>query len=150
MKRDIQRLEQAYNQVNQQFYCGFPGIGKSYFAKRTGCSDSDSSKFPKDENWPQNYIDHLKTLSGVVLISTHKDVRDALDENGLEFSLIYPKRELKDEYINRYKERGSPESFISLLDKMWDAWITEMETEDRAKQKIVLDRGQFASDALRK
>ena len=150
MKNDKILLEQAYEKVQESrhFICGFPGIGKSYLAKERGYHDSDSSKFPKTEEWPQNYIEHLKSLDGVTLISTHLDVRNSLHENDMEFSLIYPDRSLKQEYIKRYKDRGSPETFISLLSKQWDEWITEMEDEHRCSDRIVLQAGEYASDVI--
>ena len=125
--------------------CGFPGIGKSFLSNKIGCHDSDSSKFDK-RDFPQNYMRHIKKLNGLVLVSTHLVVRDALFENGLEFSLCYPHYMLKYEYMDRYAERGSNSDFLVLMCKMWDRWMVEMENENRAINHYVLQSGQFISD----
>jgi len=128
--------------------CGFPGVGKSHLCRKMGWHDSDSSQFSHREGWPSNYIEHLKGLAGVALISTHREVRDALAAAGIPFDLCYPSRELKHDYLARYKQRGSPATFVGLLDQMWDDWITEMEKETRCAVRLVLRKGEFASDVI--
>lgn len=132
----------------------FPGTGKSYYVNQDAysgsfcCSDSDSSKFPK-EGFPENYIEHIKYLIGkkrIVFVSSHKIVRDALVANNLEFTLVYPDSILKEEYLNRYKERGSLNSFIQLIDKNWDNWIDELKSQTGCVH-IQLKSQQFLSNA---
>lgn len=89
--------------------------------------DSDSSLFPKD-NFPANYIAAIKETIElcphvVILISSHEEVRDALKAAGLEYDLVYPNQSLKDEYVQRYEQRGSPESFVRLMDDRWEQFI---------------------------
>jgi len=140
--------------INPWITCGFPGIGKSYLTEINGhfTYDSDSSKFSwlepgvRNPAFPQNYLDYIKTLSGLVLVSSHKIVRDALAEAGAEFWVCYPERKCKGEYLERYRLRSSPKTFIDLLDSKWDEWITEMEDENRCFRRIVLAPGQYISD----
>ncbi len=127
--------------------CGFPGVGKSFLSKNIGCNDSDSSKFDK-RHFPHNYIRYIKTLSGIILVSTHAVVRDALFDNSLRFSICYPERSLKSEYIERYAKRGSSKLFLITLSKNWDGWISEMENERRATNHYVLKHGQYLSDII--
>ena len=104
--------------------CGFPGVGNSYVVRHQNelglkILDSDSSKFYEKE-FPQKYIEHIKSVLSkgevdIILVSSHKVVRDALKENDIDFFLVYPDILCKAEYIERYQERGSPESFIDLL-----------------------------------
>ena len=129
----------------------FPGCGKTHLFNNTDKKilDSDSSKFDKTQ-FPQNYIEHIKSNIGkcdIILVSSHKDVRDALVKNGIKFTLVYPKRELKDDYINRYIQRGSPPAFIKLLENNWDIWITEMDNQVGC-DKIKLDKGEYLSDVI--
>ncbi len=105
---------------------GFPGVGKSYYVSRGEGSDympqgfaidSDSSTFDKS-NFPKNYIEHIKSNIGkvkIIFVSSHKEVRDALVDAKIDFTLAYPYANLKDEYIERYKERGSDDGFINYI-----------------------------------
>ncbi|KKK65553.1 hypothetical protein LCGC14_2972950, partial [marine sediment metagenome] len=88
----------------------FPATGKTHFYRNTKLKvlDSDSSHFSwlpnkqRHPNFPENYIDHIKQNMGdvfIILISSHKVVRDALVKEGIKFTLIYPNRELKEEYL---------------------------------------------------
>ena len=113
----------------------FPGVGKTHFynQNKENTRDSDSSTFDKSE-FPQNYIDHIKKLLEDetiehILVSSHKEVRNALSEAGINFALIKPHHSLKQEYLRRYKERNRPQTFIDLLDKMWDEWLYEINGE---------------------
>ena len=131
----------------------FPGSGKSHFYKTykddITVLDSDSSTFDKSE-FPQNYIEHIqenKDEADIIFISSHKEVRDALLEADLDFTVVYPNIELKDEYISRYKDRGNEESFVELLENNWDSWITEIE-EDSRLNTIRLEECEFISDVL--
>lgn len=124
----------------------FPGTGKSYFynENKETTIDSDSSKFSwvKDEqgnntkernpNFPQNYIEHIKENIGkyeFILVSSHKEVRDALKDNCIFFYLIYPADSRKEEFIKRYIDRGSPSGFIKLIESKWEEWLKECEFE---------------------
>lgn len=112
-----------------QIIAGFPGIGKSYFHKNTTLKvlDSDSSTFDKT-HFPQNYIDHIKENLGkvdIILVSTHEEVRKALVKNDLFFTLVYPSMNQKDDYKQRYIHRGSPDTFIQLLNNNWNNWIID-------------------------
>jgi hypothetical protein len=128
----------------------FPGTGKtSYYNNNNDCLDSDSSKFDKTY-FPDNYIEHIKRNVGKVsyiFISSHEEVRKALEKNYLYFTLIYPDISLKSEYLERYKKRGSPDSFISLLDKNWDTWINQLQKQEHCRH-IILKSNQFISDVL--
>lgn len=123
----------------------FPGTGKSHFCREhPECSDSDSSKFDKSQ-FPANYIEHIKQRKGLTFVSSHKVVRDAMVAEALPFTLCYPDRALKEEYLERYRKRQNTEAFVKLLDTNWDAWITELE-EQKWCGKIVLKSGQYLLD----
>ena len=132
----------------------FPGTGKSTMYRRYARSekiilDSDSSKFNKDQ-FPENYLQHIKDNIGkvdVICISSHKEVRDALVANNLPFTLIYPDKSTKDEYISRYTDRGNSSQFIELMEKNWGLWIDECEQQKGCKH-IVLPSMIFVDDVL--
>lgn len=149
MNIDIQKFND-YKET--KLISAFPGCGKSHYYKNTTGKtilDSDSSTFNKSD-FPQNYINHIKENIGkvdVILISSHKEVRDALSENGIYYTLVYPKLDLKDEYIKRYKKRGSDVNFINLLEKNWNLWITELD-EQTGCDRIKLNSGEYLSDVI--
>jgi hypothetical protein len=134
---------------------GFSGVGKSYFYRHSKLKvlDIDSSKFFDKASFPQNYIEHIKANLGkvdVILISSHKVVRDALIKEGLEFTLVYPNINLKDEFIERYKQRKhrrNNEDFIKRVSDNWTKWITRLQNQDGCK-KIELSTEQYLSDVI--
>lgn len=143
--------------TNQMLISAFPGTGKSYYVNygegsgympQGFATDSDSSKFDKS-GFPENYIRHIKEKISEgyarIFISSHREVRKALVENDLFFTLVYPSRELKEEYLQRYKERNSPDNFIKLLSDNWDLWLDELENQ-KGCNHIVLKSGQFISN----
>jgi hypothetical protein len=138
---------------------GFPGIGKSHlFENRTDLKilDSDSSQFSwiekgvRHPDFPQNYIEHiLENIDkvDVILVSSHKVVRDALNKNEIPFTLVFPMLRCKKEYLARYKNRGNDENFINMMDKNWDNFIKECE-EQECELKIKLDNEEFLVDVI--
>lgn len=144
---------------------GFPGVGKSYFFNNNSnliALDSDSSEFSwvkdKDGNntkernpdFPNNYIKHIKENMGkvdIIFVSSHKVVRDALKENNMFYYLVYPCRCIKEEYLQRYRDRGNNQGFIDFIDKNWEDFIKEIETETFPKL-ILLRSGQHMKDAV--
>lgn len=137
---------------------GFPAIGKSYLTKNTELTvlDSDSSNFSwiregeRHPNFPKNYIQHIKDNIGkadYILVSSHDIVRKALLENDIEYTLIYPSKELKSEYIERYCSRGNDENFISFINLNWDKFIEDIENET-FPNLVKLKSGEFLGDAI--
>lgn len=132
--------------------CGFPGVGKStLFNSGIKCTDSDSSKFDKDL-FPGNYVDHIQALLDkgevdYIFVSTHAVVRRELMKRGIPYTLVYPNIQLKEEYLERYRERGSPEAFISLMDKSWTTFVIECAEQVLCK-RVVLQSGEYLSDVL--
>jgi hypothetical protein len=141
----------------------FPGTGKSHFHKEHPDTtlDSDSSEFSwivkdgekiRNPDFPTNYIDHIKDNIGkydFIFVSSHKEVRDALINDGLYFYLVYPSMEDKDIYITRYKNRGNPESFINLISDNWKDWLYELSTEASNIYRIQLSDDDFISDKIK-
>lgn len=156
-KDKIIKEVQTGNSAKHLLVAGFPGTGKSYYCYNGDWShympskfatDSDSSKFDKS-NFPKNYINHIKEKISEgyarIFISSHKEVREALVKNGLEFTLVYPKKELKEEYLKRYKVRGSTDGFIKLISENWDLWLDELK-EQKGCRHIELESGQFIAN----
>ncbi len=157
------QLESKETKIKPELYtvlcAAFPGTGKSWYVDKGEGSgympqgfatDSDSSKFDKSE-FPQNYIKHIKDKISQgyarIFISSHKEVRDALVAEGLEFTLVYPDISLKEEYLIRYKERGNSSLFIEMMDKNWERFIEECQNQKGCKH-IVLPSMIFISNVM--
>lgn len=139
---------------------GFPGIGKTFYKGNSNLNilDSDSSKFSwikkgiRNPEFPNNYIEHIKDNMykvDIVLVSSHKVVRDALVDNNIRFLLVYPDISLKEEYIKRFKNRGNDDPFIKMFEDNWDKFINEMDNQKGCESRK-LKSGEFLSTVFKR
>lgn len=149
--------------MQTKIIAAFPGTGKThYFHNHSNCLDSDSSDYSwiKDESgnntkernpdFPSNYIQHIKDNIGnveYIFVSSHDVVRNALVEAGIYFYFVYPNIDLREEYLERFRLRNSPEGFINLLNLNWDNWIVACDAQRKCRH-IELESGQFISDVI--
>ena len=149
---------------------GFPGIGKTYAQQNLAGNvlDSDSSNFSwlrnadgsikldtngtklRHPDFPNNYMEHIKGNMGkadIVFVSSHDNVREALNKAKIPHVLVYPSYEMKDEMVQRYIKRGSPKAFVELIKNNWDNFINGMK-KDSCPNKIELKPGQYLKDVL--
>ena len=152
---------------NTKVIAAFPACGKTYCFDRHEdyiILDSDSSLFswvypngfaPRYRNpeFPKNYIEHIKENIGKVdyiFVSTHEEVRKALDDAGIDFIVVFPKESLKAEWVGRCFLRGSGPQFCTMLAENWDTWIGQMWDEAICNKRAhyVLQSGEYISDIL--
>ena len=144
---------------------GFPGIGKSVlcdgvremYMQGIGdiiLMDIESSNFgwyethdgerKRTSKWEIQYIDYVvqtlkvferpnKTI--VAFVSSHDNVRQELVHRGLEFTVVYPSIDRKEEFLERYRKRGNTEAFINNADTMFGLWINGIENTPYPKCK---------------
>lgn len=136
----------------------FPACGKSFLFSKSNLTvlDSDSSLFSwisegvRHPEFPQNYIKHIQENIGkadYILVSSHDIVRNALEENNINYTLVYPSKESKREYLSRYKNRGNDERFINFINSNWEKFIDDIEKET-FPTLIKLSEGQYLSNVL--
>lgn len=125
--------------------------------------DSDSSMFSwlydpytlkktdrRNPQFPHNYIEHIKhkiTTEDIIFVSSHKEVRDALKESHIPYTLVIPKRELKYEWIERFRLRGNTEEFINNVIQNWDTWMDELYA-DNCEHVVILDSNEYIDKAI--
>ena len=131
---------------------GFPGVGKTFlYENNRGLDvlDSDSSKFDKSY-FPDNYVQHVEDnlhSCDLILVSSHKSVREALKKADISYTLFIPSVEAKDEYINRFTARGSSDEFTELISANWEEWLKQC-SKDTGGRVTVLTEGQYLTDAV--
>jgi len=122
----------------------FPATGKTHVAKgRSNVVDSDSSSYSwewrgpetrvRHAGWPGNYLEHIRANLAdgrSVLCSTHEEVRRALVTAGLPFVLVYPRADLRSEYIDRMQRRGSSPVLLKVVDDNWFAWMADLRKQE--------------------
>lgn len=133
---------------------GFSNIGKSSLKKYKDicCIDLDTCYFNKIDNWVNVYIEcilALKEKYDCVLITTYGDVLQELNKRNIKYYLVYPKRELKEEYQQRAIRRGSDKDFIEGFFSRWDSHIDDC-INNKNNNKIVLDKNEYLSDVIEK
>lgn len=131
---------------------GFSNIGKSYLIKNKNinCIDFDTCYFKKIDNWINIYVEcvlALKEKYDYVLITTYGEILNELNKRNIEYYLVYPKRELKEEYRNRAIKRDSDKDFIEGFFSRWDTHIDDC-IKNKNKNKIVLNENEYLSDVI--
>ena len=107
--------------------------------------DSDSGEFSwvkddegnntkeRNSEFPKNYIEHIKNNIGkvdIIFVSSHKQVRQALDEAGIRYCTVYPKDTMLNEWVGRMYRRGNDSKFIQFIIDNWDSFMKEIWYED--------------------
>jgi hypothetical protein len=83
-----------------------------------------------------------------IFVSSHQEVRKALADAGIDYLLVCPDPVYKEEYLQRYIDRGSPQSFVDLLDKNWDSWTHSCIMDQNATACYLLSDKKFLIDIL--
>lgn len=129
--------------------CGFAGIGKSTLCKnttnfKTGGIFIDLESTPFERDWMRyaKVAKHMNDQGYNVMLSCHEELRNLLSGMNIDYTLVIPRAELKDEYIARYRERGNTEEFIRLLDERWEHFTTPLQHENVE----YLNSGEYLSD----
>lgn len=114
----------------------FPGLGKTYlyqqYRDRLKILDLNTGRFEGDD-FPGNYIAEVeKRLNDydLILLSSDRNVRYALNDAGLDFDLFYPSKNRKNELIEIYVTNRKSRGFIMNLDHNFYNLIDEIEDEE--------------------
>lgn len=155
--------QQATRKQKAIVICGFAAIGKSTF--KAACNeaydgdrvvDLDSSLFPKGPAWPHNYLEAIRERLSekcILMISTHKVIYSQLLEEGVDLILVYPKRELRAEWLERIRKReadagsDAAASICGVVNDRWDGWVSEY-GEQRGCLKYEMSEGEYLQGAV--
>ena len=132
-------------------YAAFCGTGKTYVCDQTDINAIEIEYWKyKDKGLQKEYIKDVKKQIGnidYILLSTEPDGLKLLQEQGIDITLVYPKNELRNEYLDRYINRDSPYDFIGTFMKHWNIWINELKEQNYCNH-IILNSGEYLQDVL--
>lgn len=127
-----------------QLVLGFWGVGVTTLVKRindAGGKAIESRDYPIDVHEIQKQQDAGFTVFGYI----NRDVIQTLENEEMEFTLVYPALFCKDEYITRLVKKGANLSFVDLASKRWVpdiCWISSI----TGHPSICLGKGEFIPD----
>jgi len=157
--------------MDTKIYSVFPACGKTWMYKQQEnhnlkILDSDSSEFSwvyiddgnngwwKERNpeFPNNYIKHIKKNIGkydYIFVSSHASVREALDKEGIEFTIVYPNIGCKAEWVGRCfirDQKGESGCGAEAMYNNWEQWVSECVETGKTHKEIVLKPREYLSD----
>lgn len=143
--------------ANCQVICCFPGVGKTTLVNNLrqtslNVTAMDSRAFNKVD-FPHNYIADVTAKindGALVFADSHEDILEGFRQQGIDFVLVYPERDLKEEYLERYRQRGSSPVFVRLMNDRWDNFIDVCAAYSGPHTtSSVLGKGGYLTDALK-
>jgi hypothetical protein len=138
--------------INTVVCAAFCGAGKTYICEKTDIKSVEIEYWKyKDKGLQKEYIDDIKKYIGIVdyiFVSTDPDGLKILHNEGFNILLVYPKNELREEYLDRFIARDSPYDFIGSFMKYWNIWIDELKKQTYCKH-IVLQEGEYLQDVIK-
>lgn len=138
---------------NTKIYAAFCGSGKTYICKNTKLNAIEIEYWKyKSHGLLSMYMDDIRNHFGTIdyiFVATDPEGLKLLHQEGFAITLIYPKIELRNEYLDRYINRDSPHEFIGAFMKYWKPWINELKEQTYCNH-IVLQKGEFLQDVLGK
>lgn len=128
---------------------GFAGIGKSTSALMGDVVDLESTPFREGTgtNWYELYVkvaNHMKDNGYTVCISAHTEVRKEMQNKNIPYTFVTPSIELKEEYLQRYKDRKNNGAFINSMNKQFGKFVMPL----RGENVIVLRAREHLDDVL--
>lgn len=107
----------------------------------------------RNPNFIEDYIHHIKECmetADFIFVSSHLQVREALQKEGLDFYTIYPGNDIniRNEWIGRMYSRGSDMDFIKFQYNNFMDFTSKIEDEPHGKRLIRLGHGKYIDEDL--
>ncbi len=102
-------------------------------------------------NWENDYYDELKRLNNkypekLIIIPTIKSIMSRLKEDDIPYTVVYPNRDCKEEYRQRYINRGNNQSFLDVFIEGWDVMLDGLDCLGGVV--IEIEEGQYLTDVI--
>lgn len=150
--------------TDKVYIWGFPGVGKSsaylFRAVDVDCAEFEFRDIPNsslhqageregvsaDPNYPENYFSYLQELDAdAVLINCHISLLERIDKEKL--LVVYPAEHLKEEYLQRYSDRGDNETFLRHMEESFDDMVSYIRQSPFRKYEIA-DSGIYLNNLI--
>lgn len=157
--------------MDTKIYSIFPACGKTWLYEHQEdyglkILDSDSSDFSwirnydpygrpttklRNPDFPNNYIEHIKENIGkydCIFVSSHASVREALDKEGIDFTIVYPMPMCKAEWVGRCyirEKNGESGCGAEAMYNNFDVWQSECFMVGTNHNEIVLQPATYLS-----
>lgn len=158
-------------QIKPQIISGFPGIGKSYATHHhqnvidlesttyhwiiensldTELQKGNANNRTFNPEFPLNYIKKIQELAkeNTVLISAHPIVLNEMAKQNIPFITVSPDATQRDDYTQRYLNRGNSHEFTEHLRSSFFEHVQELNSHPGASQHVLLKPGQYLNDIL--
>ena len=129
---------------------GYYGTGKSYLASK--CDNVVELVYIHSQPTLEQLLDAIGRYD---IILVDPKWRQILIDNGYEFHIVLPDVTLRDEYMERFRQRrerrqgnGSP-AFVRSMEQVWDRLLDELKKLPNLSLTI-LNKGQYLSDIIKK
>lgn len=157
--------------MDAKIYSIFPACGKTWLYEHQEdynlkILDSDSSQFSwvyvddgnngwrkeRNPDFPNNYIEHIKENIGkydYIFVSSHREVRQALDNANIDFTIVYPRPSCKNEWVGRCfarEKNGESGCGAEVMYDNWKQWISECRETGTNHDEVVLKMGEYLND----
>jgi len=139
----------------------FPCCGKTHAATKyyseLDCIDHDFYDWKyrsvhREKIWLKHYMTRtvqLRYKFNFIFINALPEILQCLGSgyNMGDTAVVYPRRKLKDEWVERAKSRGGVSQFPFLLEEKWDEWIDAcMSWPGKC---YVLESGEYLTDIIK-
>ncbi len=132
-RMDLKRQARSFNNSTPDYY---KRIGAAKELKNVINDIYQYGSKERNPAFPGNYIDHIKACyldSNIdyVFVSSHVEVRGALRDANIPYTVVIPSEKDYDLYMKRYTERGNNEGFINAMSKNFISFINEIEEVEK-------------------
>jgi hypothetical protein len=100
----------------------------------------------RNSDFPNNYIEHIKENLGkvdIIFVSSHLQVREAMEEAGIKYCTVYPKKEMLNEWVGRMYRRGNNANFIKFQIDNWDKFVNSVDSEPHGCKVYKLGNNEY-------
>ena len=103
----------------------------------------------KNINFPYNliqYIKEMRKITDFIFLSSDEEVRNALNDANIKYTLVFPRKEDKLSYNKRFLDCRYSEEEIRKLNYTWDVYMNSYK-QDNSK-KIILKNGLYLTNVI--